>query len=148
MKATLIALAMGAAACQSTPSECPSGTDGCRCESSGACDDGFVCDDGICERPRELTLAVDDPTARACEALLRDGDAEVASVRFERGASGAHVRQEPLTSVSFAATGDTAIASGAVRVEVVGDGAFTVERARCFDGAGQEIAGATVRVGG
>jgi hypothetical protein len=148
IQATLIAVALSAAGCASTPSECPTGSDGCRCESGDVCEDGFVCMDGTCERPRELTLTVDDPAARACEALLRDGDAEVASVRFGGGASGAHVREEPLTSVSFAAAGDTAIASGAVRVEVVGDGTFTVERARCFDGAGQEITGATVRVGG
>jgi hypothetical protein len=149
IQAVLIALALSpsAAGCASTPPECAAGGDGCRCESGGVCDDGLVCTDGTCERPREVSLTVDDPAARACEALLRDGDAEVASVRFE-GASGAHVREEPLTSVSFAAAGDVAIAGGAVRVEVVGDGTFTVESARCFDGAGQEIAGATVRVGG
>lgn len=144
------ALIMGAliwmTGCTSEPAECTRGTDGCPCESGSVCDDGLVCESNTCRAPREVTLRVDDADARACEVLLHDGDAHVASVRFE-GVAGAHVREAPRTALSFAG-GDGAIPGGAVRVQVVGDGdAFTVERARCFDSSGHELA-STVRIDG
>lgn len=145
---TMVALALWTgSACTSEPAECGTGTDGCPCEAGDVCDEGLVCSDRTCRTPREITLAVDDRNARACEVLLRDASAEVASVRFE-GASGAHVREEPLTSLSFAASADGPIAASAVRVQVVGSGDFTVETSRCFDSQGHELSGASVRIGG
>lgn len=139
-------MALWVGACSNEPPECTAGSDGCPCEAGGECDEGLVCTDGTCARPRELTLTVPSD-ARACEVLLRDGEAEVASVVFD-GAAGAHVREEPLTSISFSATTDSAIAAHAVRVQVVGDGDPTIERSRCFDAAGDELSGASVRIGG
>lgn len=144
--AALMTAALWMGACTNEPPECAAGSDGCPCEAGDVCDDGLVCMAGTCEGPRELTLTVPSD-ARACEVLLRDGDAQVASVLFD-GASGAHVREAPLTSVSFAAASDSALAANAVRVLVVGDGDFTIDRARCFDGDGHELADAEVRVGG
>lgn len=145
----LIALMLGlAGGCSAEPAECAAGMDGCPCEAGDVCDEGLVCSDRVCRAPREVALNVDNPAARACEVLLRDAGDEVASVRFE-GASGAHVREEPLTALSFSAGVDAPIAGGAVRVQVVGDGtAFMVERSRCFDAAGRELSGASVRIGG
>ena len=143
MSAALITLALSA--CETAPPECTAGAESCPCESGSVCDEGLVCMEGICEAPRELTLSVGDPAARACEVLLRDGDAEVASVRFY-GPSGAHVREAPLTSLSFAAASDAPIGAS-VSLQVLGEGAPTVERARCFDAEGRELAGAQVQVG-
>src|SRR5690606_31125183 len=116
------------------------------CEAADGCDEGLVCMDGTCTGPRELTLSIPGE-ARACEVLLRDGEAQVASIAFD-GASGAHVREAPLTSVSFSAPSDAAIAAHAVRVQVVGEGDFTIERSRCFDSSGRELSGASVGIGG
>ncbi|UJR82188.1 Hypothetical protein I5071_42530 [Sandaracinus amylolyticus] len=148
VRRTLLALAIATgSACSAEPSECAAGTEDCPCDATGSCEGDLVCADQTCRAPREITLEVDDDDARACEVLLRDGSGEVASVRFPR-AAGAHVREAPRTSISFAAHDDAPIERGAVHVQVLGEGDFTVERSRCFDGSGAEIPSASVRIGG
>ncbi len=135
---SLVALA----AC-GTPSACAPGADGCPCDAAGACGDGLVCAEGSCTAPAEVALSV-PAEARACEVLLLDGAGQVAGARFD-GMTGAEVREAPRTALSFAANGDAPL--GAVRVQVVGEGAFSIERSRCFDASGRELADG-VRVGG
>lgn len=126
--------------------ECQPGQESCACAPSSRCDDGLACTDGTCVSPEEVSLVI-PAAARACEVLLRDAPGgEVTGAGFEAGVTGAHVREAPRTALSFASTPSTPI--GAVRVQVLGsEGAFTVERSRCFDASGAPLADG-VRVGG
>ncbi|AKF05185.1 hypothetical protein [Sandaracinus amylolyticus] len=135
------------AGCESGPGECAPGAEDCRCVSPDRCDDGLVCSDGTCRAPRLVGLDVPSGAA-ACEVLLLDGAAEVSGVRFADGVIGAHVREEPRTSVSFAASGEGAMPGRAVSLEILGDGDLgSIGRAWCVDAAGREVTG-DVRIGG
>ena len=137
----LFASVLLAACGGSTSTDCPPGTEGCRCEPIG-CGDGLACgDDGLCEGLRTASLPAIDPVARSCEVLVEDGEAKVAGARFEDSVDGVHVRQAPKTAVTFYARRDQAIGASAVQLELLGAGSFRVATATCFDADGHPIPG-------
>lgn len=145
----LLVPCLAAFGCDEPPGECRVGAAECPCSPVGECDDGLLCAVGVCQPYREVVLRVSEPSARACEVLLIDGQARVAAVRFQGTTLGTDVREAPRTAVTFTSTVDAAIGSDAVRLQLVGDGdPVRVGRSTCFDGAGQPLSSASVTVEG
>jgi hypothetical protein len=126
---------------------------GCVCSPAQTCDDGLACVDQQCQRPDALDLAVSDPTARSCELLVRESGTRVVGADFGAAVTGVHLREGDRSAVSFFASKDDAIPSGAISLQVVSPSAgaasagVEIVTARCFDRDGRELAGATVRIG-
>ena len=122
--------------------ECTPGAPDCACIEGTRCADGAACVDGRCAASREVRLSVNNSSARACEVLLRDGAATVASVSFGDDVLGSFVREAPRTATSYSSREDVALPS--VRVQVLGDGLPEVQQSECFDRDGRLLPDAEV----
>lgn len=133
----------------SQPPACTAGAASCECKSDGTCDPGLACMDGKCATAgTRVGLAVSDPSVRGCEIVLAEKGTRVAGVVADETARAQLVREAPLAAVSFLAAKDEPIATGAVKLTLVGGAASGVEvkKATCVDASGATVAGATVTV--
>jgi len=94
----------------------------------------------------QSSRALDVPAnARACDLLLRERGSRVTDVSFGDTVKGTFVREAPNVAVSFAATGDSSMASSEIALTFAGDGTdIEVAKVECADADGKSIEGAEV----
>src|SRR5262245_54494981 len=91
--AVVLLAACGGGAPDADGGACAPGTASCTCTASGECGAGLTCDDGLCRSQESVYLAVTDPNARSCEAIVFEEGAEVFGVDFGDDVRGTNVRE-------------------------------------------------------
>ena len=125
---------------------CAPGGENCDCRPGNDCDAPLVCESGTCVQPASAGLTVSDRNARGCEVLLTEDKAKVSGVSFGDGVKGTFIRESPKVSLSFIATADDAIPSGAVSVQFesgASDG-LIVKTVKCNNKDGAPLSGVEV----
>ncbi len=127
---------------------CAPGSAGCACLEGSMCAMGLMCDTGLCRAVDVITLDVGDANARSCEVVIVEDRTRLLAVDFAAGTRGTFVREAPRTAVTFTRETDTPFDDRAITIRrSEGTGAsLTLQRGRCFDKNGNEIAGMTLRV--
>jgi len=148
-------LAVGASGCGDSNTEppdaggmCAPGQAGCACIDGTMCQGGLMCEMGLCRAVDAIEIEVTDVNARACEVVVIEEGAEVLGVDFADGTRGTNVHESPRTAVTFTRETDTAFAPGAVTVRRTDSAGamLSLQRGRCFDREGNELAGSPLRL--
>lgn len=126
---------------------CTAGSLGCAC-SSGSCDSGLNCQNGLCRGNRRVQMGVTGADLRACDLLLREPSLLISDVTFGAAVLGEHVHRSPDLAVSVIARDDAALADGVLTLEMHDEtnpaaANIQVTRVRCYDRLGRPVPGAT-----
>lgn len=121
---------------------CEAGAVGCECSAEGTCDGEAVCDAGTCVGGTVSGLSISNEAARSCEILIEEKTSKVLGASYGEGIKGAWRRRAPNVAIAITQSADAALPVSTASLVLEGElSGVSVKEVRCFDAAGEVIAG-------
>lgn len=85
-------------------------------------------------------MLLSDPSARACDVLVREKTTQIERVSFSLEVRGTFLREAPLIALSFVAPQDSSIPAGALSLTLNGDvSGLQVEKVHCVNSKAEPL---------